>query len=363
MSSAGRRRAGWSTRLARHSANPCVQRRRNGTNDHTGCSSHRRYPVSCGAAAGQRDRSARRPLGRLDCRRHSDAGRTPGSRPGRNDLYEIADWELHTSHGTLSRPRPERHFSPRLAPPNAGQPRFPYTLGELTMRYGYWMPVFGGWLRNVEDENMAPTWEYNKRLAQRSEQIGFDLSLVAELNLNDIKGEEAPSLDAWSTAAALMAVTENWNSWSRCGRRSTTPRCSPSRPRTSTTSAAPGRLSLNVVSSWWKDEATKYGVHFEQHDDRYARTAEWLEVRGQHVEARPRQLRGQVLPSPRHRPAAQAGDEAAAGDLCRRRIRGREEPHRQDLRRLRHARRPARAHRGEDRGHVRPPRPSSAFRP
>ena len=48
------------------------------------------------------------------------------------------------------------------------------------MRYGYWMPVFGGWLRNVDDENMAPTWEYNKRLAVRSEQIGFDLSLVAE---------------------------------------------------------------------------------------------------------------------------------------------------------------------------------------
>jgi FMNH2-dependent dimethyl sulfone monooxygenase len=39
-----------------------------------------------------------------------------------------------------------------------------------------------------------------------------------------------------------------------------------------------GRLSLNVVSSWWKSEAAMYGVHFEQHDDRYARTAEWLEV-------------------------------------------------------------------------------------
>ncbi len=22
------------------------------------------------------------------------------------------------------------------------------------MRYGYWLPVFGGWLRNVENENM-----------------------------------------------------------------------------------------------------------------------------------------------------------------------------------------------------------------
>jgi len=29
-----------------------------------------------------------------------------------------------------------------------------------------------------------------KRLAQRSEKIGFDLTLIAELNLNDIKGAE-----------------------------------------------------------------------------------------------------------------------------------------------------------------------------
>ncbi len=70
------------------------------------------------------------------------------------------------------------------------------------------MPVFGGWLRNVEDESMEASWAYAKKLAMRSEQIGYDLSLVAELNLNDIKGVAAPSLDAWSTAAALMAVTE-----------------------------------------------------------------------------------------------------------------------------------------------------------
>src|SRR3989442_8878617 len=76
------------------------------------------------------------------------------------------------------------------------------------MRYGYWLPVFGGWLRNVEDENMEASWGYASRLARRSEEIGFDLTLIAELNLNDIKGPEAPSLDAWSTAAALAAVTK-----------------------------------------------------------------------------------------------------------------------------------------------------------
>ena len=75
------------------------------------------------------------------------------------------------------------------------------------MRYGYWLPVFGGWLRNVDEEQMEATWDYASRLTQRSEEIGYDLTLIAELNLNDIKGVEAPSLDAWSTAAALAAVT------------------------------------------------------------------------------------------------------------------------------------------------------------
>ncbi len=146
------------------------------------------------------------------------------------------------------------------------------------MRYGYWMPVFGGWLRNVEDEGMAPTWEYNKRLARRSEQIGFDLSLVAELNLNDIKGEEAPSLDAWSTAAALTAVTERLELMVAVRPTFHNPALLAKQAANIDHIGGGGRLSLNVVSSWWKDEATMYGVHFEQHDDRYARTSEWLTV-------------------------------------------------------------------------------------
>src|SRR5207253_5061241 len=66
----------------------------------------------------------------------------------------------------------------------------------------------GGWLRNVPDEGMEATWSDVKRLAQRSEEIGFDIALIAELFLNYIHGIRAPSLDACSTAAALAAVTE-----------------------------------------------------------------------------------------------------------------------------------------------------------
>ncbi len=145
------------------------------------------------------------------------------------------------------------------------------------MRYGYWMPVFGGWLRNVEEENMQPTWEYIKKLAMRSEEIGFDLSLIAELNLNDIKGVEAPSLDAWSTAAALAAVTKKQELMVAVRPTFHNPALL-AKQAANIDHISGGRLSLNVVSSWWRDEATKYGVNFEQHDNRYARTAEWLTV-------------------------------------------------------------------------------------
>jgi dimethylsulfone monooxygenase len=148
----------------------------------------------------------------------------------------------------------------------------------IAMRYGFWLPVFGGWLRNVDDENMTATWDYSRKLCQRAEKIGYDLTLVAELNLNDIKGVDAPSLDAWSTAAALTAVTDRLEYMVAVRPTFHNPALLAKQAANIDHIGGGGRLSLNVVSSWWKDEATKYGVHFEQHDDRYARTAEWLEV-------------------------------------------------------------------------------------
>jgi dimethylsulfone monooxygenase len=145
------------------------------------------------------------------------------------------------------------------------------------IRFGYWMPVFGGWLRNVEDENMEASWQYTKRLARRSEELGFDLSLIAELNLNDIKGVDAPSLDAWSTAAALAAVTDTLELMVAV-RPTFHPPALLAKQAANIDHISQGRLSLNIVSSWWEQEARMYGVHFEQHDDRYARTSEWLDV-------------------------------------------------------------------------------------
>lgn len=145
------------------------------------------------------------------------------------------------------------------------------------MRFGYWMPIFGGWLRNVEDEGMEASWSYVKRLAQRSEELGFDLTLIAELFLNDIKGVEAPTLDAWSTAAALAAVTNTLELMVAVRPTFHNP-AQFAKQAATIDGIAGGRLALNVVSSWWKDEARRYGVPFDEHDNRYARTEEWLAV-------------------------------------------------------------------------------------
>jgi len=189
------------------------------------------------------------------------------------------------------------------------------------MRFGYWLPVFGGWLRNVANEGMPARWDYVRRIALRSEELGYDLTLVAELNLNDIKGVDAPSLDAWSTAAALAAVTDRLEIMVAV-RPTFHPPALLAKQAASLDQISGGRLSLNVVSSWWADEAHQYGVPFDEHDRRYARTGEWLSVvTGMWSEPRFSfagsfyQVSGAVLepkPARRPRPTLYAGGESEA---------------------------------------------------
>jgi FMNH2-dependent dimethyl sulfone monooxygenase len=124
---------------------------------------------------------------------------------------------------------------------------------------------------------METSWDYVRRLAQRSEEIGYDITLIAELFLNDIKGIEAPSLDAWSTAAALAAVTQRLELMVAVRPTFHNPAIL-AKQAANIDRISNGRLALNVVSSWWRDEARRFGVRFDEHDERYARTQEWLAV-------------------------------------------------------------------------------------
>jgi len=145
------------------------------------------------------------------------------------------------------------------------------------MRYGYWLPIFGGWLRNVENENMPTTFEYAKKVTQRAEQLGFDTTLIAELYLNDIKGPESDSLEAWSTAAALAAVTDTMEIMTAVRPGFHNPAVT-AKMAANIDHISNGRFTLNVVSAWWEEESKQYGGIFTEHDERYDRTEEFLAV-------------------------------------------------------------------------------------
>ena len=117
--------------------------------------------------------------------------------------------------------------------------------------------------------------------ARRAEQIGYDLTLIAELNLNDIKGVEAPSLDAWSTAAALAAVTEKLELMVAVRPTFHNPALlAKQAANIDRISIANGAVASPSTSSLpgGATKSTKYGIHFDEHDQRYARTSEWIDV-------------------------------------------------------------------------------------
>ncbi len=145
------------------------------------------------------------------------------------------------------------------------------------MRLGFWMPVFGGWLRNVDEEGMAATFEYQRALALRAEETGWDLTLIAELNLNDIKGPEADCLEAWTTAAALAPLTRRLELMTAVRPNFRLPALVAKEAAT-IDRISRGRFTLNVVSAWWQTESAMYGGAWVAHDERYARTAEFIAV-------------------------------------------------------------------------------------
>ncbi|KML41800.1 LLM class flavin-dependent oxidoreductase [Cytobacillus firmus] len=145
------------------------------------------------------------------------------------------------------------------------------------MKYGFWLPIFGGWLRNVEDESMPPTFEYAKNVIQSAEEWGYSTTLIAELYLNDIKGPGHDSIEAWSTAAALAAVTEKIEIMTAIRPGFHNPAVA-AKMAANIDQISNGRFTLNVVSAWWAEEARQYGGVFTEHDERYARTEEFIDV-------------------------------------------------------------------------------------
>ncbi|WOF23499.1 LLM class flavin-dependent oxidoreductase [Microbacterium betulae] len=188
------------------------------------------------------------------------------------------------------------------------------------MRFGLWAPVYGGFLRNIEDEGMPATWATIREVAQTADRLGYDTMLIPELYLNDRKGPDAPSLEAWSLTSAVLAVTERLRVMTAIRPGFHLPAVA-AKTISTISDLAPGRLALNVVAAWWAEEAKQFGGHFPAHDERYEQAREFVEVLLGALRESPFsydgrffRVRGTVVePKPTSLPTVFAGGESVAG--------------------------------------------------
>lgn len=152
---------------------------------------------------------------------------------------------------------------------------------------GLYLPVYGGWLPGKGSAKAAesgisfdwegehpPTYQYVKQVALKAEEMGVDSLWIPDHLLNPIKGERAPSMEAWTLATALAEATN------RVAIAHTT-LCEAFRyPAVLAKQGAAlwdiseGRFILSLGAGWFKREYEAYGLTYLSHEHRIVRAKE-----------------------------------------------------------------------------------------
>jgi len=146
----------------------------------------------------------------------------------------------------------------------------------MDTKFAYWVPNVSGGLV-ITDWPMKTdwSWEYNKNLAQTAEQVGFDYGLAQARFFGSYNAEQ--QLEALSVANALASHTEKLRLIGAVHPGQWKP--GPIANFVATADhISKGRFHLNVVSGWFKDEYTRFGEPWLDHDERYERSEEFIQV-------------------------------------------------------------------------------------
>ena len=146
----------------------------------------------------------------------------------------------------------------------------------MKTKFAYWVPnVSGGLVITSLPMNTDWSYEYNKKLAQTAEQVGFEYALAQARFFGSYNANQ--QLEALSIANALAANTEKLNLIGALH-----PGLWHPGPIANFVATAEhitkGRFHLNIVSGWFKDEYTRFGENWLEHDERYERSEEFIQV-------------------------------------------------------------------------------------
>src|SRR5271156_3567779 len=142
------------------------------------------------------------------------------------------------------------------------------------LKFAYWVPnVSGGLVISNIEQRTNWTVDYNRKLAQIAERSGFDYAL-SQIRFTAGYGAEFQH-ESVAISHALIAATERINVIAAI-------LPGPWNPALAATQIATisqlynGRVSVNIVSGWFRGEFKAIGLEWLDHAERYRRSEEFI---------------------------------------------------------------------------------------
>ncbi|AWB83080.1 dimethylsulfone monooxygenase SfnG [Corynebacterium liangguodongii] len=144
------------------------------------------------------------------------------------------------------------------------------------LSFAYWVPnVSGGLVTSTVHQRTDWGIEYNRELARHAEEAGFDYALTQVRYLSSYSAEFQH--ESVSFSLALLEATERLNVIAAVHPGLWQPGVLANLAATAS-ELYDGRFALNIVSGWLRDEFRALGEPWLDHDERYRRSAEFLQV-------------------------------------------------------------------------------------
>ena len=149
-------------------------------------------------------------------------------------------------------------------------------MSQNDIKFAYWVPnVSGGLVVSKIEQRTSWDIDYNRKLAQTAEKAGFEYAL-SQIRFTAGYGAEYQH-ESVAISHALLASTEKlrviaailpgpWHPAVLAKQISTI------------SHLTNGRIAVNIVSGWFRGEFTAIGEPWLEHDERYRRSEEFIDV-------------------------------------------------------------------------------------
>lgn len=196
----------------------------------------------------------------------------------------------------------------------------------MSLKFAYWSPILsGGYVISTLPQRTEWSLESNVRLAQTAENVGFDYTLLPA-RFTSLEAGDGQN-DVLISSAYLAAATRRLKIIGAFHTAFWHPALIAKSAATLSV-ASNGRYALNILSGWLKAEYDQFGIQWNEHDERYRQSEEFIEIlrglwtaeepfhfKGEHHQIEGAYFRPQPDPSPE---IFQGGNSKAARRMAAR---------------------------------------------